>query len=63
MKNELRTESGIKKKNLEISLILRTAEKQSQTKDMKIGQQNIILKRLLLRLLKSGIKDLIQWKN
>ena len=30
---------------------------------LHIGQQNIILRLLLLRLLKSGTKDLSQWRN
>ena len=53
----------MKKKKLGISLILTKTKNQSQAKVMSIGQQNIILKQQLLRLLKSGIKVLIKWKN
>lgn len=38
-------------------------KRQSQAKAMHTGQRNTILKQLLLRLLKSGIKGLTQWKN
>lgn len=60
LKKKPKIESEIKTKKLGISLILRTAKKQGQAKAMSSGQQDTILKRQLLRLLKSGTKDLIQ---
>ena len=63
LKKKSKIEFEIKTKKLEISLILRKAKKQGQAKATSSGQQDTILKWQLLRLLKSGIKDLIQWKN
>lgn len=62
---EEKTKNRIRNKDKEIGNIIdiKKSEKQGQAKATSSGQQDTILKLQLLRLLKSGIKDLIQLKN